>query len=181
MPSIKDIEKLANDIKEEQKKLDLRQSELNIMIADLTKQETESNHKKDTGWLDKLEDDEKYFFIDDDNTAVEDSNCDSSIDESRVNALNVFSAEPKAEEIAFKQLLFRKLQKFADENNDKINWQEGGNKKYFITCRPDEQYWIRVENTCFAKGFGQVYFSSEKIAQKALDTYKEEIEKYFKI
>ena len=46
---------------------------------------------------------------------------------------NYFSTKEKAEEIIFKQTLFRKLQRFSDENGgNEIDWENTNQKKYCI-------------------------------------------------
>ena len=88
--------------------------------------------------------------------------------------------EPKTEEAPpeEKLTLQEKLQKFADENNEEINWLNIHQKKYRIGY----DYLMKCLGvyTSEIRNFGQIYFSSEKIAEKAMETFKEELDEYFR-
>ena len=92
---------------------------------------------------------------------------------------NYFSTEEKAEEINFKQTLFRKLQRFSDENGgNEIDWKDPNQEKWMI------RFDHRVEELCvglnnYIRNFGQVYFISEEIAEKAIELFRDELIKYF--
>ena len=87
--------------------------------------------------------------------------------------------EEKAEEIAFKQTLFRKLQRFSDENGgNEINWLNTNQQKFFITYYYDTKE-LDLYYVCNDKDFGQVYFISEEIAEKAIELFRDELIKYF--
>ena len=86
---------------------------------------------------------------------------------------NYFSTEDKAEEINFKQTLFRKLQRFSDENNGNEN-----ERRYYIVYNSyaDE---FEAESHSFLIGVGQVHFASKKVAQKAIELFHDDLIKYF--
>lgn len=92
---------------------------------------------------------------------------------------NYFSTKEKAEEIIFKQRLFRKLQRFSDENGgNEIDWKDPNQEKWMI------RFDHRVEELCvglnnYIRNFGQVYFISEEIAEKAIELFRDELIKYF--
>ena len=92
---------------------------------------------------------------------------------------NYFSTKEKAEEINFKQTLFRKLQRFSDENGgNEIDWKDPNQEKWMI------RFDHRVEELCvglnnYIRNFGQVYFISEEIAEKAIELFRDELIKYF--
>ena len=92
---------------------------------------------------------------------------------------NYFSTKEKAEEIGFKQFLFRKLQRFSDENGgNEIDWKDPNQEKWMI------RFDHRVEELCvglnnYIRNFGQVYFISEEIAEKAIELFRDELIKYF--
>lgn len=92
---------------------------------------------------------------------------------------NYFLTKEKAEEIDFKQTLFRKLQRFSDENgSSKIDWSDGEQRKYFIYyCSINEKldfYWHYTD-----KHYGSVYFNSEEIAKQAIELFHDDLIKYF--
>ena len=88
---------------------------------------------------------------------------------------NYFSTEEKAEEINFKQTLFRKLQRFSDENGGNEN-----ERRYYIVYNSfaDE---FEAESHSFLIGVGQVHFASKEIAQQAIDLFHDDLIKYFTI
>lgn len=96
----------------------------------------------------------------------------------RYESANYFSTKEKAEEINFKQTLFRKLQRFSDENGgNKIDWEDRTQKKFFIQYEPSYDFY--VDYYYFDKEFGQVYFASEDIAEKTIELFYDDLIKYF--
>ena len=89
---------------------------------------------------------------------------------------NYFSTEEKAEEINFKQTLFRKLQRFSDENGGtEIDWDQ---TKFIIKY----SHWSsKLIIDCYytAQQFGQVYFVSKEVARKAIELFHDDLIKYF--
>lgn len=92
---------------------------------------------------------------------------------------NYFSTEEKAEEINFKQTLFRKLQRFSDENGGtEIDWNDEDQTKFSIKY----SYWSsRLIIDCYntVRQFGQVYFASKEIARRAIELFHDDLIKYF--
>ena len=75
------------------------------------------------------------------------------------------AAQEKAEKIEFQQRLFRKLQRFSDENGGlDIDWSNLFRFKYFIKYNHDtENIWVDCKSK--AQDFGQVYFISEEVVK----------------
>ena len=92
---------------------------------------------------------------------------------------NYFSTEEKAEEIDFKQTLFRKLQRFSDENGgNEIDWNNYDQSKYVIYYRHDSCEFI-LDCFWYRRDFGQVYFVSREVAEQAIELFREDLIKYF--
>ena len=91
---------------------------------------------------------------------------------------NYFSTEEKAEEIDFKQTLFRKLQRFSDENGgNEIDWNDANQTKYGIVYETKANaVSVRV---CTVQRFGEVYFQSYEAAKEAARLLKDDLIKYF--
>ena len=130
-----------------------------------------------TGW-ERVEDGERYRTIDE--CSVWEYREDNEGSDVRLyNIANYFSTKEKAEEINFKQTLFRKLQRFSDENGgNEIDWKDPNQEKWMI------RFDHRVEELCvglnnYIRNFGQVYFISEEIAEKAIELFRDELIKYF--
>lgn len=92
---------------------------------------------------------------------------------------NYFSTKEKAEEINFKQRLFRKLQRFSDENGgNEIDWENTNQKKYCILyCHSFKE--LQSDFTWVRQNQGQIYFISKEIAEKAIELFHDELIKYF--
>jgi hypothetical protein len=132
-------------------------------------------------WVQKEDFEDGYYFYIDMDGIVENRQFETvdRFDEIMVDTANVFYTKEKAEEINFKQTLFRKLQRFADEYNEcKIDWNDFSQRKYTIyyNCITKE---FLIDNKRQYHHFGQVYFSSEEICQKAIDVFKEDLLKYY--
>lgn len=131
-----------------------------------------------TGW-ERVGENESYYSING-NCYVEEMTEDMCMeDKYYYEDANYFSTEEKAEEINFKQTLFRKLQRFSDENGgDKIDWKEVDQGKYGIWYNADHGK-IEVGSTWAVRDFGQVYFISEEVAQQAIELFHDDLIKYF--
>ena len=91
---------------------------------------------------------------------------------------NYFSTEEKAEEIDFKQTLFRKLQRFSDENGgNEIDWNDA-HCKYSIKYAYDDNN-LFIGWNYDVKEVGVVYFVHEEIAKQAIELFRDDLIKYF--
>lgn len=103
----------------------------------------------------------------------------NSVDRERMDNANYFSTEEKAEEINFKQILFRKLQRFSDENGgNEIDWSDTDQLKYGIFYNSDSNR-LLSDDRWVSRDFGQVYFISEEVAEKAIELFHDDLIKYF--
>lgn len=94
---------------------------------------------------------------------------------------NYFSTRKKAEEINFKQTLFRKLQRFSDENGGlDIDWNDLHKPKHYI-CYDQLNGELSVSCTWRCVNPGTVYFTSREIAKIAIESYKSDLMKYYKM
>ena len=130
-----------------------------------------------TGW-ERVGENESYYSING-NCYVEEMTEDMCMeDKYYYEDANYFSTESKAEEIDFKQTLFRKLQRFSDENRgNEIDWSDCS-KKFCINYDYYNKK-LDIFDHVFVKQFGQVYFISEEIAQKAIELFHDDLIKYF--
>lgn len=81
---------------------------------------------------------------------------------------NYFKTKEEAEFKLEQIKVYNELKNFADENNEEIDWENVNKRKYFIRLN-------RCQNILIFDGYfnfqdiGQIYFSSEKLAQQAID------------
>lgn len=130
-----------------------------------------------TGW-ERVEDGERYRTIDECSVWEYREDNDGS-DVLLYNIANYFSTKEKAEEINFKQTLFRKLQRFSDENGgNEIDWENTNQKKYCILyCHSFKE--LQSDFTWVRQNQGQIYFISKEIAEKAIMLFHDDLIKYF--
>ena len=131
-----------------------------------------------TGW-ERVGENESYYSING-NSYVEEMTEDMCMeDKYYYEDANYFSTEDKAEEINFKQTLFRKLQRFSDEN--------GGNEidlncdchKFCIEYCSYGKLLVSNRFSSTTRDFGQVYFTSREVAQQAIFLFHDDLIKYF--
>ena len=100
-----------------------------------------------------------------------------NVDKEIIGFGNYFKTKEEAERKVFEIKLHRQLELFALENNDaEIDWNDGS-EKYMINYKKDNGIFIDTVYTL--KIFGQVYFTSREIAEKALETFKYDLIRYF--
>ena len=131
-----------------------------------------------TGW-ERVGENESYYSING-NSYVEEMTEDMCMeDKYYYEDANYFSTEDKAEEIDFKQTLFRKLQRFSDENGgDKIDWKDEDQCKYHIKYTHYSNK-IYVEGNHSLQEVGVVYFINEQITEQAIELFHDDLIKYF--
>lgn len=120
-----------------------------------------------------------YYFISDNGRLMRDVNTEQGFDKGAYDVANYFSTEEKAEEINFKQTLFRRMQRFSDENGgSEIDWTHEGRWKYCIKYDYDYDE-LYIDSYQTNRIFGAVYFASHEVAEQALELFKDDLIKYF--
>lgn len=110
-----------------------------------------------------------YFYVSTNNVAVSEREDNLEPDNFRYDTHNYFKTEEEAQKYAEVLEVKRQLMKFADEHNEKIDWDKLNEPKYYLyLTRPTDG--IIISNTYRAKMPEIIYFSSTDIAQKAIDT-----------
>lgn len=131
-----------------------------------------------TGW-ERVDKTQTYYYINGFDSVNNTIEANYEIDKTTYEKANYFSTEEKAEEINFKQTLFRKLQRFSDENGgNEIDWNKGEQRKWMIRFDHGVKRLYVVLNTDI-QNFGQVYFVSKKITEQAIELFHDELIKYF--
>ena len=163
----KNKEELLNELKQLEK-------DFNTQVANIKKQIEECDKKS---WKpNKL--DEKYYSISTYGEVGVYEFYDDDVDKELINFGNYFKTKEEAERKSFEIKLHRQLELFALENNDReIDWNDDSSKEYIISYSKDRGIFVdRVYNL---KDFGQVYFTSKEIAEKAIETFKYDLIRYF--
>lgn len=95
------------------------------------------------------------------------------------NSANYYSDETIARNNACADALMRQLRRFAVENRkENINWNNKGQQKYGIYY-DYSKHKIMIEQNLYYRYHGLIYFDSDKIAQLAIDTFRDELIWYF--
>ena len=117
-----------------------------------------------------------YFCITSDNKISSHTDDDGTYDRSLYNVTNYFADETFAEQVALHQLLYRKLLKFAYDNEceDTAEW-DGYNNHWCIYYDPDVLKYCVAGFSSYK--FDGVWFSSEEGAKRAI---KEVVEPFIK-
>ena len=113
---------------------------------------------------------EKYFYIDC-YGEVEYSVFDENDEMESYGLLtnNCFKTKKEAEFRLEQIKVYYELKNFADEHNDKIDWDDGKSKYYICMDRTDPHQCLRILQTNFLQNIIQIYFSSKHLAQQAID------------
>lgn len=101
----------------------------------------------------------------------------SDYDDRMFNIANYFNNKNYAEYVDFKENLMRKLDKFAWEHNAKvINWDRDVEKYYIVFSNQHSELIIDWD---FVLQSNNIYFTSRKIAEKALEEFKDDLIKLY--
>ena len=119
----------------------------------------------------------KYYTISTKGKIGSYSFCNDDFDKEIIDFGNYFKTQEEAERKRFEIRLHRQLELFALENNDtEIDW-DIHSEKYVINYNKDKG--IFIDRVYTLKIFGQVYFTSKEIAEKALESFKDDLVRYF--
>ena len=162
----KNKEELLNELKQLEK-------DFNTKVADIKKQIEEYDKKV----FKPNKFGEKYYTIFANGDIFTYNFFNSGIDKEFINFGNYFKTKEEAERKCFEIRLHRQLELFALENNDReIDWNDSS-EKYMINYNKDKG--IFIDRVYTLKIFGQVYFTSKEIAEKALESFKDDLVRYF--
>ena len=163
----KNKEELLNELKQLEK-------DFNTKVADIKKQIEECDKKV----FKPSKFGEKYYTIFANGDIFTYNFFNSDIDKEFISFGNFFKTKEEAERKRFEIKLHRQLELFALENNDtEIDWNIHS-EKYIISYCIDGN--IFIDKVYSFKDLGQVYFTSKEIAEKALETFRHELIRYFK-
>nr|DAG27851.1 MAG TPA: hypothetical protein [Caudoviricetes sp.] len=122
--------------------------------------------------------DNGYYYITNTDVINFTQNIDTIIDEDMYNSVNYFNDEDFANQVMLHQKLYRKLLKYAYDNDAISDWANLYGKKYFITKsirdnKLDVGWAITFKHNCV------VYFNSEEVTKQAIeDVVKPFMKKY---
>ena len=167
-------EELLNKIEELKDTINKATNEINELKNQV--ELYEKQEKENKVWIPKNK--EKYWTINNDGCISQFAWIDDDVDNFKKSIGWVFKTKKEAERKVFEIQLHRKLELFALENNEEIDWNNADNKYCIYYDYIDKKLQIRIRN--FNKPFdSNVYFSSEEVANKAIETFKDDLIRYF--
>lgn len=99
-------------------------------------------------------------------------------DSFRYDTHNYFQTEEEAQRYAKVLETERQLKKFADEHNSEIDWSNNNQEKWHLYYNYS-YYKVGISNHYWTKEARVIYFSSEEIAEQAIDEIgTDEIKEY---
>ena len=162
----KNKEELLNQLKQLEK-------DFNTQVADIKKQ----IEKCDKKVFKPVKFGEKYYSISTNGNIHMCNFYNDNVDKELIDFGNYFKTKEEEERKYFETRLHRQLELFALENNEtEIDWNDSS-EKYMINYSKDKGIYIHMVYSL--KGFGQVYFTSKEIADKALEAFKDDLIRYF--
>ena len=154
-------------------KLKQLEEDFNTQVTDIKKQIEECDKKV----LEPIKFGEEYYSISINGKICTYNFYNDNVDKEIIDFGNYFKTKEEAERKRFEIRLHRQLELFALENNEtKIDWNNSS-EKHTISYNRDGG--IFIDSVYNLKDFGQVYFTSEEIAEKALKTFKNDLVRYF--
>ena len=151
--------------------------ELQEVLKKIDEIEAGSVSEESKYWTPKVGD--RYFYLSSDGEVFSCTYEDYLSDMKSLEILNVFQTEEEAEREQFEILLKRRLKKFAIENNEEeIDWNNHDQDKYYIYY---DYYNNELDYTYvgYNRDYGQVYFSSAEVLQKAIEEFHDDLIRYF--
>lgn len=159
-----------------------RNNDRGLNIKDLLAEDWEVVEEKKKWWKPEL--DEKYYIICSDGS-IDYNNYDGDYDDKLFMAIgNCFQTGKEAKFMAEKLKVIHELEKFAFENNtEEIDWDDINQAKYHLVgvFGDKGKNYIKICSTFMLKELPfNIYFISEEIGRKAIETIGEDrIKKYY--
>ena len=151
-----------------------------IIFEDSLAEDWEVVEDKKECWEPKK--DEKYYFIDAYQEGIgNDTNDGTDVDDFNFSIGNCFKTKEEAEHMLEKLKVIHEIQTFAFENNEKeIDWYDDNQYKYILKYDTNDDDIFVGAYTSFINNPFNIYFTSEEIALKAIETIGEDrIKKYY--
>ncbi len=169
-------------VKQYEIEMETFQTNFNTKLEELKKEiENEKNKKKPF-----IEEEQGYYFIDSTGDIGFDFWNNHLIDQQRLDFGNCFPYTEENKEQARKEVkliierkkLQNQMEQFARQNNNKIDWDNIDQKKWYLYIRHHNNE-ITLEYTYHCRELNTTYFTSKEIAEKALEKFKDEIKRLY--
>jgi hypothetical protein len=118
-----------------------------------------------------------YYTVDSDDEIVDILEDNEAMDYEHYGCANYYSCKEIAKDNARADRLMRQLRRFAAENCEEVKWDGENVHWYFYYKKSSKE--LRTVFTRELHHIGCIYFDTEENAQKAIDTFKDELVWYF--
>lgn len=147
-------------------------SELEQQLVELrAKVEKEEKENKSGGKRWRANRGGDYWYVSDCGIVITEEDirsANSAIDNYRYDTRNYFQTEEKAQKYAGVLETERQLKRFADEHNDKIDWEDTNQEKWSLYYNYEANR-TSATSALATKDARVIYFSSDEIIQQAID------------
>ena len=150
--------------------------ELEVSVSEEELAKLTEKKKKKTGY-ERLKYGDVYYAVYASGAVEREVETNNCVHDTYYKGANYYTDHTLAENNARADKLMRQLRRFAAENCEEVEWDtknthycityDYSSKKFFI----NEKLWYR--------DIGQIYFDTKENAQKAIDTFKDELVWYF--
>lgn len=116
---------------------------------------------------DRSEINRPYFRVNSFYSVSEDKEVYCDLDNEYYNVGNYYRDKAYAEQVALHQHLNNLLRRYSEQNGGDAEWD--CYKLHYIICYSHRYHTLNVEKFCMSKFINCVYFSTEKVAEKAIE------------
>ena len=159
-------------------KLIIEGKEIEIEISEEEYKKLQSPEEKKTGY-ERVPESDVYFYTYP--SGCVETTCETcyDIDDECYESANYYSDKTVAENNTRADNLMRQLRRFAVEHREhEVNFNDINIEKYYI-CYDYASDELEVSSVVFSKNFGAIYFDSIKVANAAIDEFRDELIWYF--
>lgn len=160
-------------------KLIVNGKELEVEISEQELEKFEGNmESKKTGY-ERVNEGAEYYLVAEYEGVDEDTDMRYDADDSAYETANYYSSKTVAENNARADKLMRQLRRFAVENREtELDWNNSQQYKYDIRYDHYENNFLIDSNNSYQYQ-GIIYFDTKTIAQRAIDTFHDDLVWYF--
>ena len=159
-------------------KLIIEGKEIEVEISEEEYKKLQPSEEKKTGY-ERVPEDNVFYSVSDRGDIEIGDDSFGFIAEDYYDVANYYSSETVAENNARADRLMRQLRRFAVEHNEcGVSFDDINIEKYYI-CYDYASDELEVSSVVFSKNFGAIYFDSIKVANAAIDEFRDELIWYF--
>lgn len=135
--------------------------------------------EENTGWG-RAKCNESYYYVTSNGKVWKGIEGNTTLDDQRYKIANYSTNRSKMEFKALRDNLLSRMQRWADiHNEEKIDWDNSEQRKYVIYYDYDDNRFC-FTYVYYSRDLGQIYFTSEEIANQCLEEFKKELLEFYK-